>query len=69
MIIGDHGGSPGADPGFLPGEGAKGIMTLYGMGMSMAGETGRGDREGPFFGVAPGRHKFHFLGGTRGTND
>ena len=25
---------PGADPGFLPGEGAKGLMTLYGMGMS-----------------------------------
>ena len=25
---------PGADPGFLPGEGAKGMMTLYGMGMS-----------------------------------
>ena len=24
----------GADPGFLPGEGAKGMMTLYGMGMS-----------------------------------
>ena len=24
----------GADPGFLPGEGAKGLMTLYGMGMS-----------------------------------
>ena len=23
-----------ADPGFLPGEGAKGLMTLYGMGMS-----------------------------------
>ena len=25
---------PGADPGFLPGEGAKVMMTLYGMGMS-----------------------------------
>ena len=24
----------GADPGFMPGEGAKGMMTLYGMGMS-----------------------------------
>ena len=24
----------GADPGFLPGEGAKGMMTLYGMGMN-----------------------------------
>ena len=24
----------GADPGFLPGEGAKGLMTLYGIGMS-----------------------------------
>ena len=24
----------GADPGFLPGEGAKGLMTLYGMVMS-----------------------------------
>ena len=24
----------GADPGFLPGEGAKGMMTLYGMGLS-----------------------------------
>ena len=24
----------GADPGFLPGEGAKGMMTLYGMGIS-----------------------------------
>ena len=26
--------STGADPGFLPGEGAKAMMTLYGMGMS-----------------------------------
>ena len=26
--------APGADPGFLPGEGAKGLMTLYGVGMS-----------------------------------
>ena len=25
---------PGADPGFLPGEGAKGLMASYGMGMS-----------------------------------
>ena len=24
----------GADPGFLPGEGAKGLMTIFGMGMS-----------------------------------
>ena len=24
----------GADPGFLPGEGAKGLMTFYGMGLS-----------------------------------
>ena len=31
-----NGDSPaaGADPGFLPGEGAKGMMTLYGIGMS-----------------------------------
>ena len=28
------GGGPGADPGFLPGEGAKGLITLYGMGMN-----------------------------------
>ena len=26
--------STGADPEFLPGEGAKGLMTLYGIGMS-----------------------------------
>ena len=29
-----YGISTGADPGFLPGKGAKGLMTLYGMGMS-----------------------------------
>ena len=27
-------GASGTDPGFLTGEGAKGMMTLYGMGMS-----------------------------------
>ena len=31
---GDCATRPDADPGFLPGEGAKGLMTLYGMGMS-----------------------------------
>ena len=31
----------------------------------MAGETGGGGREGTF---PSGPHKFHFLGGTRGTN-
>ena len=29
------GHAPGVDPGFLPGEGAKAMVTLYGMRMSV----------------------------------